>query len=570
MGWYLGWYLGWYFRWAWNYSQRSTHDAVSKMPGPGARRTIENMSSSENPPAWALRRADFGDGGTRWREPRLGPPAALFVWVPVILSFVIQVPAAAFAATHHPAYGAAGPFMVLLALAGPVALIFARRIPGPVVAITAAAACADLVFTPGSGAPYVALAFAIVSAMARGARAWAFVSVGAGWVLALIGSVMLGVEWHPARIILTTIGIVLVLVIGESIRTRRDRVAAYQAAFRKRRDDVAQAERERIARELHDVLAHSLSQINVQAGVGLHLIDDHPEKAAEALASIKATSKTALDEVRGVLGFLRSEGSEGSVGSVGSVGSESVGSDSIGSESGPVHSTFDTTWGSTTRTGSRVRTGSGPSAGWGTSAGGGTGAGWGTSAGGGTGAGGATGAGAGGATGASTGAGAAHSTGTAPAPLVPQADLSRLPALIESISNGHLDVTLDNRLTSDPPPGVQLALYRITQESLTNVTRHAHATHARVTLDERADDYHLTVIDDGVGDPVHPLAALRAGDGIRQIMPGRVDAQAFARAGNGLLGMSERAQLLGGHLEAGPIASGGFAVVATVPRRPSR
>ncbi|UFS60074.1 sensor histidine kinase [Subtercola endophyticus] len=440
-------------------------------------------------PPWVseARRFDRSRGG------RVGPPRALFLWLPVVISFVVQVPAALFQARQHPEWGSAAVLMVLLALVGPVALIFARRFPGPVVAIAAAAACADLVFTPGSGAPYLALAFAIISAMARGARVWAFASVSLGWILALIGSVVMGVAWHPARVILTTIGIVIVLIIGESIRTRRDRVAAYQEAFRKRRDDVAQAERERIARELHDVLAHSLSQINVQAGVGLHLIDDHPEKAAEALASIKATSKTALDEVRGVLGFLRSEGDR--------AGGENSASREV-RFSVPEH-----------------------------------------------------------------------------APLVPQADLARLPSLIDSMSNDTLEVTLDNRLTSDPPPGVQLALYRITQESLTNVTRHANAGHVRVTLDERADDYHLSVVNDGIA-----VSDRHSADGGRadrysantdsaNTAPANSDSANTdpantdpARFGNGLLGMTERAELLGGHLEAGPVASGGFAVVATVPR----
>lgn len=63
----------------------------------------------------------------------------------------------------------------------------------------------------------------------------------------------------------------------------------------------------RIARELHDVLAHSLSQISVQSGVGLHLFDREPEKAREALAAIRTLSITGLDEVRGVLGFLRGD-----------------------------------------------------------------------------------------------------------------------------------------------------------------------------------------------------------------------------------------------------------------------
>jgi signal transduction histidine kinase len=62
-----------------------------------------------------------------------------------------------------------------------------------------------------------------------------------------------------------------------------------------------------MARELHDVLAHSLSQIAVQSGVGLHLFDKEPERAREALANIRALSATGLDEVRGVLSFLRGD-----------------------------------------------------------------------------------------------------------------------------------------------------------------------------------------------------------------------------------------------------------------------
>jgi len=91
---------------------------------------------------------------------------------------------------------------------------------------------------------------------------------------------------------------------GEAIRTRREQIHDLRRRADARRQSAEQRERVRIARELHDVLAHSLSQINVQAGVGLHLIDSSPGKAAEALASIKTTSKTALDEVRTVLGIL--------------------------------------------------------------------------------------------------------------------------------------------------------------------------------------------------------------------------------------------------------------------------
>ncbi|NGN67737.1 sensor histidine kinase [Streptomyces sp. A7024] len=95
---------------------------------------------------------------------------------------------------------------------------------------------------------------------------------------------------------------------GELLRSRREQWAqqrAERAAAQRRRAD---EERLRIARELHDVLAHSISVINVQAGVGLALLDQHPEKAREALTTIKGASKEALGEVRQVLEALRTPG----------------------------------------------------------------------------------------------------------------------------------------------------------------------------------------------------------------------------------------------------------------------
>ncbi|CAN5370431.1 hypothetical protein BH09ACT6_BH09ACT6_02210 [soil metagenome] len=441
------------------------------------------MREGASPAPWA-----HTAGGADPNSRRFGPPTAILVWLPVVISFIVQVPTALLSANRQGTSHGVALVMVILAMVGPLALIGARRFPGPVVAIAAAAACADLLFTPGSGAPYLALAFAVISAMARGARVWAFTSVAAGWALVLAGSLTLGLNWHPARVVLTSLGILVVMVIGEGLRTRGERMRQYQAAARKRREDTAQAERVRIARELHDVLAHSLSQINVQAGMGLHLIDSHPEKAREALSNIKSTSKTALDEVRGVLGFLRSEGAVGHMpvaeladpvgsfvsGGVGSAANDEFTRDTLANE-------------------------------------------------------------------------ASLSVGS----LAPQADLSRLPSLVGAVSASGLDVQLDNRLHSEPPPGVQLALYRITQESLTNVTRHAHATRASVVLDERAGDYVLAVTDNGT--TVMKVAPVSGGSA-----PGE---------GRGLIGMRERAELLGGHLEAGPAAGGGFSVVATLPGR---
>jgi len=105
-----------------------------------------------------------------------------------------------------------------------------------------------------------------------------------------------------------------------------------------------------------------------------------------------------------------------------------------------------------------------------------------------------------------------------------------------------VEVILDDRIVDAPKP-VQLALYRIVQESLTNITRHADATRATVRLWADADGYRVEVADDGT-------ARDSAGES----------------GGRGLLGMRERAELLGGALAAGPAEGGGFLVSASIPR----
>jgi signal transduction histidine kinase len=371
------------------------------------------------------------------------------LFLPVIVSLIVQVPAVfvTFGADHRPERLRLAPeeFWLDLALAvvGPLALLASRRFPGPVVAFVAAAAAADLFAAGPNNAPvYVALAFAIVRAIAHGARVWAWVSVGSAWILSLATSIVLGSQWTPFRIAATTLGILIVFGIGESTRGRRERFAQIARIRTQRRQSEVQAERVRIARELHDVLAHSLSQINVQAGVGLHLMDTQPDKARDALASIKDTSKTALDEVRSVLGVLRAEG--------------------------------------------------GPDDG---------------------------------------------------APLVPESDLSRLDWLAASVSTQGIEVSVNGQL-SHVPQATQLAIFRIVQESLTNIVRHARATTARVELGETGGFYTVSVTDNGTA-----------------------PAPTGESEGRGLLGMRERAELLGGTLEAGAASGGGFRVSARIPAR---
>jgi signal transduction histidine kinase len=395
--------------------------------------------------AWVQRHGDWASWGGP-PPPSLRTPRWVTPWLPVIVAFLIQVPAAIGLMHVNKLSATQGLITVGIALLGPLALIGARRFPGPVVAVTAIGASLDIFFNDHTGPPYLALAFGIISAIVRNARVWAWVSIAVAWVTTLSVALAFGNDrLTVGRIAGTTLGILVVVGIGEALRTRRERTAEFRRIMSERRHSEVQAERVRIARELHDVLAHSLSQINVQASVGLHLMDRQPEKAAEALASIKETSKTALDEVRSVLGVLRAEG------------------------------------------------GADPNA-----------------------------------------------------PLVPEPSLSRLPGLVASVTAQGIEVRLDDRLpTAEVSKPVQLALYRIVQESLTNVIRHAEgATRATVTLERTDGSYRIEVHDDGSGSI--PFPASESG-------------------GRGLLGMRERAELLGGHLSAGPADGGGFAVVATLP-----
>lgn len=227
--------------------------------------------------------------------------------VPVVVSLIVQVPGTIAASWWQRVPLPLALTSVALAAASALALLAARRWPGPTVAVVAALAAADLFVAPPVGPPPVALAFAIVGAVVRGARLWALIAVGAAWLAVVVGAELAGYDWHPVRIAVATVGLALCFAVGEGIRARVSGAEERRAQLAARRRAAEQEERSRIARELHDVLAHSLSQIAVQSGVGLHLFDREPERAREALANIRSLSATGLDEVRGVLAFLRGD-----------------------------------------------------------------------------------------------------------------------------------------------------------------------------------------------------------------------------------------------------------------------
>ncbi len=226
--------------------------------------------------------------------------------------------------------------------------------------------------------------------------------------------------------------------LGEAARGRR--VAIEEAARR-----AVSEEQARVARELHDVVAHTVSVIVVQAAAADEVFDARPDQAREALRSIERAGREAMGELRRVLSAVRPED---------------------GADAAPAD----------------------------------------------------------------------------PAP--PQPGLDRIDDLAAPLRAGGLQVVV--RREGDAaalPPGIELSAYRIVQEALTNTLRHARATRAEVTLRYRADALEVDVRDDG-----------RAGPASTGVAGGR-----------GLVGMRERAALLGGTLEAGRLERGGFRVHARLP-----
>ncbi|MGO4535354.1 histidine kinase [Leifsonia sp. 2MCAF36] len=364
-------------------------------------------------------------------------------WFAVIVAVLFQVPGVLIAARDAHADPVALGF-TLLAFAASFVLLASRSHPGATVVVVAALCAPAIAVTVGPPFSAVPLAFAVVSAVVRGARAWAWWTL-AGVALAGPAAAYL-LRGDPAAMIrplIVALVMCLLVGVGEALRNRRERYREVARTIAARRESAAEAERLRIARELHDVLAHSLSQISVQAGVGLHLFDTRPEKARESLEAIKTTSGQALEEVRGVLGFLR--GPEGH---------------------------------------------------------------------------------------------AARS---------PEPDLARIPVLVETYRKAGLNIVYETDLASTPSAATQLALYRIVQESLTNVGRHAQATSVTIRLSEGDGWYVLSVQDDGRGLP----------------------ADAVSRTtGRGMLGMRERAELLGGRFEVRTPDGGGLSVEAHIPATP--
>ncbi|MEV1083251.1 sensor histidine kinase [Streptomyces sp. NPDC050211] len=255
-------------------------------------------------PPWA-HRWDDEERGARWPW---RSTAALTVFVLVGSGFAAEAQVGERAALD--------PFARALLAVACVVLLWRKRYPVAVVFGTATAAMVYF----GAGYPYgpifLAVALACFSAIVTGHRRAAWAAVGMLW----IGHVLIAhwlYRWLPpsgdgpqpwGTEGVVAAWVVAIVALAELVKVRREQWArerAERAQAAKRRAD---EERLRIARELHDVLAHSISVINVQAGVGLALLDSDPEQARAALSTIKAASKEALGEVRQVLDTLRTPG----------------------------------------------------------------------------------------------------------------------------------------------------------------------------------------------------------------------------------------------------------------------
>lgn len=237
-------------------------------------------------------------------------------WPSTIALAVFVMVGSTFAARGQPYRESIDAFALVLLLAGPAFLLLRNRRP----VASVFGVCATALVYVGAGYPYgpvfLTVAVGAFAAVISGHRRAAWWAVGGLWAGHLLIAHWL-YEYLPpgnddaapwGQELVPLAWVVAILAASELVRVRREvwaREGAERAAAEKRRAD---EERLRIARELHDVLAHSISVINVQAGVGLALLDTNPEQARTALTTIKAASKEALGEVRQVLDTLRTPG----------------------------------------------------------------------------------------------------------------------------------------------------------------------------------------------------------------------------------------------------------------------
>lgn len=385
---------------------------------------------------------------TSWQRYAKDHPRVVDVVVIVQLHGAVALGSTFTTAADSPTNGSLG-LGVLLGGIACVALLWHRSHPRTVVAVTAICAsttgAAGYLLTPLLLAPVMAaLYWLAVHTDRRTARVHGLA------VTALLVTTAMLFDPYGQPLALKTIGpaawVVLPIAWGTASRLRSAYLEAVQARAEHAREEEARhrvaEERMRIARELHDVVAHHMALANALAGTAAHLAASRPEQTERILADLVGTTSTALRELKATVGLLRRpDDSE--------------------------------------------------------------------------------------------------------APLEPAPGLGRLIELATAFASAGLTVDIVTEGERRPlTPGVDLTAFRIVQEALTNVTKHASARAAQVTLTYTHDRLTVTVTDDGSGDT--PVAPSPSG-------------------GFGLIGMRERAQSVGGRVRTGPRPEGGFSVTAELP-----
>ncbi len=332
------------------------------------------------------------------------------------------------------------PVIIPVAVIQAVALWWRRSHPAAVLGVIVATGLVWWVAVPSREPGSPALIFAVYAVSVYGTgrfRLWvavmAMILTAAAIALLLLDNLAATRDLLPAGA--TSL---VAWVIGDYVRSRRQLLSDVEERHRQEREQAAEAERLRIARELHDVVAHNVSAMAIQAGAA-RVSGSSPEQALE---SIERGARDTLAELNKLLGVLRKTGD---------------------------------------------------------------------------------------------------------APLAPQPSLAQVETLLKPARDAGLAATL--RVTGEQrplPQAVELSAYRIVQEAITNVLKHANATRLEVTVDYRSDAILLTVSDNGSG-----------------------TTPSTDSTGHGLVGMRERVELFGGDLFTGTSSLGGFTVKATLPVKTS-
>jgi signal transduction histidine kinase len=293
-------------------------------------------------------------------------------------------------------------------------------------------------FVPGGVVVYVLCLYAV----AVRCELWVVTSAG---VITVVGAAVI----HPSTVVTAVFVAAATIFAGLIIRSRRG--SREQLAVAERRHEGERAlleERQRIARELHDVVAHHMSVIAIQAEAAPYKVADPPKELTESFAEIRASALSGLNELRRVLGVLRKDQPD----------------------------------------------------------------------------------------------------------TAPQPGLDDLDGLLESAHNGGVTVNVDLSGTPRPlPEGVDLSAYRILQEALSNAMRHAPGSEVQVGLYYGESALHIEVRNGGSATGTRVTGAQHNG------------AELGHGSGHGIIGMRERAAMLGGHLRAGPTGDGEFLVTAALP-----